>query len=143
MISFRFHVVSITAVFLAIAIGIVVGSTYVDELTVDQLRSRIETVEDRTRSFSDVEKRVQTLIDTATQAQQAAEKLLGPDSDLQKHRRQVQQRSSLRRLQWQPRAVRLRQTRSSVSTCRRCVRRRPRSRRTSWSAAGLRRRCHR
>ena len=30
MISFRFHVVSITAVFLAIAIGVVVGSTYVD-----------------------------------------------------------------------------------------------------------------
>ena len=28
MISFRFHVVSITAVFLAIAIGVVVGSTY-------------------------------------------------------------------------------------------------------------------
>jgi hypothetical protein len=47
MISFRFHVVSITAIFLAIAIGVVVGSTYVDELTVDQLRSRIETVEDR------------------------------------------------------------------------------------------------
>ena len=47
MISFRFHVVSITAIFLAIAIGVVVGSTYVDELTVDQLRNRIETVEDR------------------------------------------------------------------------------------------------
>ena len=36
MISFRFHVVSITAIFLAIAIGVVVGSTYVDELTVDR-----------------------------------------------------------------------------------------------------------
>jgi len=47
MISFRFHVVSITAIFLAIAVGVVVGSTYVDQLTVDQLRNRIETVEDR------------------------------------------------------------------------------------------------
>jgi hypothetical protein len=47
MISFRFHVVSITAIFLAIAVGVVVGSTYIDRLTVDQLESRIETVEDR------------------------------------------------------------------------------------------------
>ncbi len=35
MISFRFHIVSITAIFLAIAIGVVVGSTYVDGATVD------------------------------------------------------------------------------------------------------------
>jgi hypothetical protein len=47
MISFRFHVVSITAIFLAIAIGVVVGSTYVDNLVVDQLKSRINTVERR------------------------------------------------------------------------------------------------
>jgi hypothetical protein len=53
MISFRFHVVSITAVFLAIAIGVVVGSTYVDELTVDQLQDRIETVEDRADATRD------------------------------------------------------------------------------------------
>ena len=44
MISFRFHVVSITAVFLAIAIGVVVGSTYVDRAIVDTLRNRIDTV---------------------------------------------------------------------------------------------------
>ena len=46
MISFRFHIVSITAIFLAIAIGVVVGSTYVDNLVVDQLRRRINTVEE-------------------------------------------------------------------------------------------------
>ena len=45
MISFRFHVVSITAVFLAIAIGVVVGTTYVDGAVVDGLRNRIDTVE--------------------------------------------------------------------------------------------------
>jgi hypothetical protein len=44
MISFRFHVVSITAVFLAIAIGVVVGSTYVDRAIVDNLQHRIDTV---------------------------------------------------------------------------------------------------
>ncbi len=46
MISFRFHVVSITAIFLAIAIGVVVGTTYVDGAVVDGLRNRIETVND-------------------------------------------------------------------------------------------------
>lgn len=44
MISFRFHVVSITAVFLGLAIGVVIGSTYVDRAIVDTLRNRIETV---------------------------------------------------------------------------------------------------
>lgn len=44
MISFRFHVVSITAVFLAIAIGIVVGSTYVDRAIVENLRERVDDV---------------------------------------------------------------------------------------------------
>lgn len=47
MISFRFHVVSLTAVFLGIAIGVVVGTTYLDRLTVDRLENRIEAVEDR------------------------------------------------------------------------------------------------
>lgn len=46
MISFRFHVVSITAVFLAIAIGVVVGTTYVDGAVVDGLRNRINAVEE-------------------------------------------------------------------------------------------------
>jgi hypothetical protein len=45
MISFRFHVVSITAVFLAIALGVVVGTTYVDGAVVDGLRNRIDSVE--------------------------------------------------------------------------------------------------
>lgn len=44
MISFRFHVVSITAIFLAIAIGVLVGTTYVDGAVVDGLRNRIDTV---------------------------------------------------------------------------------------------------
>jgi hypothetical protein len=44
MISFRFHVVSITAVFLAIAIGVVVGTTYVDRAVVDSLESRVDRV---------------------------------------------------------------------------------------------------
>jgi hypothetical protein len=59
MISFRFHVVSITAVFLAIAIGVVVGSTYVDSSVVPGLRNRIETVEDRAATARDENSRLE------------------------------------------------------------------------------------
>jgi hypothetical protein len=44
MISFRFHIVSITAVFLAIAIGVIVGTTYVDRAVVDTLETRVDRV---------------------------------------------------------------------------------------------------
>jgi hypothetical protein len=44
LISFRFHLVSIVAVFLALAIGIVVGSTVIDQGIVDTLRDRVEAV---------------------------------------------------------------------------------------------------
>jgi hypothetical protein len=53
MISFRFHVVSLTAVFLAIAIGVLVGTTYVDRAVVDSLENRVDRVSsnlDRLRS---------------------------------------------------------------------------------------------
>lgn len=46
MISFRFHIVSIVAVFLALAIGIVVGSTVIDRAIVEGLRNRVDEVRD-------------------------------------------------------------------------------------------------
>ena len=60
----------------------------------DDVTRRLQGVEHRAASFNDVEERVQALIDTAMQAQTAAEKLMGPDGELQAHRRQVQQLSS-------------------------------------------------
>ena len=60
----------------------------------DDLVKRIEGLEERAKGFGEVEKRVQSLIETATQAQQAGEKLMAPDGELQAHRRQVQQLSS-------------------------------------------------
>ena len=45
MINFRFHVVSIVAVFLALALGVVIGSTVVDRAIVGSLRNRIDRVE--------------------------------------------------------------------------------------------------
>lgn len=45
MINFRFHIVSIVAVFLALALGVVMGSTVIDRAIVASLRSRIDRVE--------------------------------------------------------------------------------------------------
>jgi hypothetical protein len=47
MINFRFHVVSIVAVFLALAIGIAMGTTVIDKVTVDTLRSQLKTIEEQ------------------------------------------------------------------------------------------------
>jgi hypothetical protein len=47
MINFRFHLVSLTAVFLALGIGIAVGASVVDRATVDLLEDRLKGVENR------------------------------------------------------------------------------------------------
>lgn len=47
MINFRFHMVSLTAVFLALAAGILIGSSFVREGTVDALQARVESVDQR------------------------------------------------------------------------------------------------
>ncbi len=60
----------------------------------DEIVKRVEGLEDRAKAFGETEKRVQALLDVATQAQVAAEKLTAPDGELQKHRQQVQQLSS-------------------------------------------------
>lgn len=44
MISFRFFLVSLIAVFLALAVGIVVGTTLVDRAVVSGLRNRVDSV---------------------------------------------------------------------------------------------------
>src|SRR5688572_17579532 len=45
MINFRFHIVSLIAVFLALAIGVVMGATVIDQAIVDGLNARINDVE--------------------------------------------------------------------------------------------------
>jgi hypothetical protein len=46
VINFRFHIVSITAVFLALGIGLAVGSAFLDRATVETLRDRLNNIED-------------------------------------------------------------------------------------------------
>jgi hypothetical protein len=45
MINFRFHIVSLTAVLLALGIGLVLGTTFLDQATVDVLRDRQDALE--------------------------------------------------------------------------------------------------
>src|SRR6266508_2854453 len=45
MINFRFHIVSLIAVFLALAVGVVFGATVVNSAIVDRLNDRIDRVE--------------------------------------------------------------------------------------------------
>jgi hypothetical protein len=46
MINFRFHLVSLIAVFLALALGVLMGATVIDQAIVDGLRNRISNVRD-------------------------------------------------------------------------------------------------
>src|ERR1700709_717551 len=45
MINFRFHVVSLIAIFLALALGVVIGAGVIDRGVVDALDNRLNTVE--------------------------------------------------------------------------------------------------
>jgi hypothetical protein len=45
MINFRFHIVSLTAVLLALGIGLVLGTTFLDEATVKGLERQLDGLE--------------------------------------------------------------------------------------------------
>jgi hypothetical protein len=56
MINFRFHIVSLIAIFLALALGVVIGAGVIDRGVVDALDNRLNTVEaksDRIKSEND------------------------------------------------------------------------------------------
>ena len=44
MINLRYHIVSVVAVFLALGIGLALGSTFVDSILVNELEDEIFTV---------------------------------------------------------------------------------------------------
>lgn len=62
MINLRYHIVSLTAVFLAIGIGLTLGSTFLDRATVENLRGQLENLEtrlgDRESEVNDLEARL-------------------------------------------------------------------------------------
>lgn len=65
MINFRFHIVSLIAVFLALAVGVVMGSTVVDRAIVDGLRSQIDRVRSRANDARAENARLRSQLDHA------------------------------------------------------------------------------
>lgn len=53
MINFRFHLISLVAVFLALAVGVAMGASFVDRATVETLRDRVDTLDGRYRQRGD------------------------------------------------------------------------------------------
>lgn len=49
MINFRFHLVSLVAVFLALGVGVAMGASFIDRATVDTMRDRVDQLEQRYR----------------------------------------------------------------------------------------------
>jgi Copper transport outer membrane protein, MctB len=70
MINFRFHVVSLIAIFLALALGVVIGAGVIDRGVVDTLNNRLDRVE----SKSD---RIQGENDVLSQRNQQTENMIG------------------------------------------------------------------
>ncbi len=63
MINFRFHIASLIAVFLALAVGVVMGSTVIDRAIVDGLRDRINTAEKNSNQVRSDNAKLKTQID--------------------------------------------------------------------------------
>lgn len=78
MINIRYHIVSITAVFLALGIGIALGSTFLDGATVDVLNRNITDAETRIREGKDRIAELEAQVDDA-RARDEAMILLGTD----------------------------------------------------------------
>lgn len=63
MVNFRFHLVSLTAVFLALAIGIGIGATVVDQGQVDVIKGQLDSVRKRTEETNAENERLQSIVD--------------------------------------------------------------------------------
>jgi len=60
VINFRFHLISLIAVFLALAVGVVMGYGVLGQPTVDTLQNRIDTVEGRANKIKSENKELKT-----------------------------------------------------------------------------------
>jgi hypothetical protein len=70
MINLRYHIVSLVAVFLALGLGIVMGSTVIDRVTVDALSNQLDDVK---RSVGDTRQEIGRLGDQVKQGHDFAE----------------------------------------------------------------------
>ena len=63
MIDFRYHLVSLIAVFLAVALGIVIGTTQLNGPLTDNLQGQVTALQDDKRSLEDQTQTLQTQLD--------------------------------------------------------------------------------
>ncbi|QXC62027.1 copper transporter [Aquihabitans sp. G128] len=71
MINLRYHVVSLTAVFLALAIGVAMGTGFLNKATVDQLRTQISKAEGGIKATNEKNAELQDEVDRGDSAEQA------------------------------------------------------------------------
>ena len=67
MISFRYHVVSIVAVLLALAVGIVVGTTALNGAVTHDLRNQVDSLKSDKAELAAQAKSLQAQVDTSSQ----------------------------------------------------------------------------
>jgi hypothetical protein len=65
VIDFRYHLVSLIAVFLAIALGIIIGTTALNEPILADIENQVSDLEQDKRSLEDRTQQLQTQLDTA------------------------------------------------------------------------------
>jgi hypothetical protein len=63
LINLRYHIVSLVAVFLALGLGIVMGSTVIDRVTVDALNNRLDDVQRSVGAIRDENGRLKSQVD--------------------------------------------------------------------------------
>ncbi|RZU31608.1 copper transporter [Blastococcus saxobsidens] len=69
MIDFRYHLVSLIAVFLAVALGIVIGTTQLNQPILNDIRNQVTDLEQDKRALEDQTQALQTQVDTANSFQ--------------------------------------------------------------------------
>jgi hypothetical protein len=71
VIDFRYHLVSLIAVFLAVALGIVIGTTQLNGPILDDLESQVDALEEDKRSLEDQTRTLQGEVDTSDEFETA------------------------------------------------------------------------
>ena len=71
MIDFRYHLVSLIAVFLAVALGIVIGTTALNQPILEDIESQVSDLEQDKRSLEDTTQQLQAELGTAEAFEEA------------------------------------------------------------------------
>jgi Copper transport outer membrane protein, MctB len=77
MINFRYHIVSLTAVFLALGVGLLLGTTFLDDVLEDQLRGDLEDLENDLDHAGDRNAELQRQVDALEEEAGGLDEQLG------------------------------------------------------------------